>query len=172
MKLFRILAALSLIIPLALFSCGKRIEKQKAPDKIQQAFKEKFPKATDVEWVMAPDSSWKAEFKMDRKKYSAKFKADGQWQETEYQIEVVELPDIIKENVDTMFDDYDILKAEVSETSRGKLYELNLKNRNTSVGAFFTEDGIYMDQEKENIKGDKDDNIPKKDETVTVPFTQ
>lgn len=163
MKLsFRILFVSVLIACIGLFSCGKaKKEEDKAPEKVETAFKQKFPTATDVEWKKENDTEWEAEFKMDGKEYSANFNADGQWQETENEIEITAIPAVIKTNVDSVYAGYEIEEAEVSETSKGKQYELKLEKGETSIGVFYTEDGTFVSEEKEDEKGEEKDDDKK-----------
>ncbi len=146
----------SLIVALGLFSCGKaKKEEDKAPEKVETAFKQKFPTATDVEWDKESDTEWEAEFKMDGKEYTANFTTDGVWQETENEIEITAIPAAIKTNVDSVYAGYEIEEAEVSETGKGKQYELKLEKGETSIGVFYTEDGTFVKEEKEDEKSDE-----------------
>lgn len=158
MKLsIKILLVPALIASLGLFSCGKaKKEEEKAPEKVETAFKQKFPQATDVEWDKESDTEWEAEFKMDGKEYTANFSTAGEWQETEYEIAVTEIPAAIKTNVDSTYAGYKIEDVEISETNKGKQYELKLEKGEESIGVFYTEDGVFINQEKEEEKGEKE----------------
>lgn len=157
MKLsFKILLVPVLIASIGLFSCGKaKKEEEKAPEKVETAFKQKFPQATDVEWDKESDTEWEAEFKMDGKEYTSNFTADGSWQETEYEITVQEIPVAIKTNVDSTYAGYKIKDVEISETNKGKQYELKLEKGEESIAVFYTEDGIFVNQEKVEEKGEE-----------------
>ncbi len=63
------------------------------PAAVLAAFKQKFPNAQDVDWSKEKNGDWEAEFELPGSpEMSAAFSADGQWQETETEIAVAELP--------------------------------------------------------------------------------
>lgn len=151
MKRLSKVLAISLIALIALSSCkeNKKTE-EKIPENVQTAFKQKFPNAANVKWDKNCDNTWEAEFVMTGNKHSAQYKPDGKWYETEYVIPVSKIPDVIKANVVSKYAGYKIVKAEVVITSWGEQYELQLNKEQSSIGVFYTGDGVFMGQEKEH----------------------
>ena len=64
----------------------------KVPAEVKESFKKEFPAVTDVKWEMEKKSVYEASFKMDGKSMSANFSEKGEWQETETDVKVAELP--------------------------------------------------------------------------------
>ena len=54
--------------------------------KMIEAFNANFPDAKKVKWKIEDTIEWEAEFRMNRKEYSANFNNNGEWQETEYEL--------------------------------------------------------------------------------------
>lgn len=65
---------------------------QKPPQVVLNAFQQKFPSATDVDWDKEKNGEWEAEFETNGIEQSASFSAEGKWLETETEIRASELP--------------------------------------------------------------------------------
>jgi hypothetical protein len=94
------------------------------PANIKTAFSQKFTKATDVKWGREGKTEWEAEFKLDGKLYSANFDTKGNWAETEYSITTSEIPTAVKTTINKEYAAYKIKGSDVSETPKGKVYEV------------------------------------------------
>jgi hypothetical protein len=107
------------------------------PAKVKTAFSQKFSKATDVKWGKEGKTEWEAEFKLDGKAYSANFDTKGAWLETEYAITASEIPAVVKTTIDKDYAGYKMKESEISETTKGKVYEFELiKGKNKVEVAF------------------------------------
>jgi len=143
----------SLIILVVLLStmvfsaCG---QKSDVPAKVITAFTKKFPDAKKVSWDKENASEWEAEFKMNGKEYSANFDTDGNWKETEFEIEKSEIPSSVKSTLDKDFNGYKIEEAEISETANGKFYEFELEKGKTDIDVAILPDGKLVKKEKKN----------------------
>jgi uncharacterized membrane protein YkoI len=116
---------LSLIAFFSLNACGQT--DKDVPANVKTAFLQKFPNAIKVKWDNEEQHKWEAEFKMDGKEYSANFDTTGVWKETEFEINVKEIPAAVKTTLDKEFAGYKIKESEISETPGGKVYEFELK---------------------------------------------
>lgn len=116
-----------LLVAFNMQSCAQKSDNKNIPEKLLSAFNAKFPDAKKVEWEMESDSEWEAEFKWNGKEYSANFSTDGEWRETEYEIKESEIPFNIRAILDQNFSDYEIEAPEISETSTGKSYEMEIE---------------------------------------------
>jgi len=125
-----------------------------APEKVLNAFKIKFPTATNVEWEKENEKEWEAEFKMNGKEYSANFGADGTWMETEYEIDVKDLPAKVKATLDSQFKGYEIEGAERVETPTFKGYEVEIEKGETTMEVVLDESGKVL---KKKIEEDEDE---------------
>ena len=72
---------------------------RKIPSEVTEAFKEKYPNATNVEW-RDKLSNFSAIFESDNVQYEARFNSKGEWQLTENEIEESDLPEVVKEGFD------------------------------------------------------------------------
>jgi sulfur carrier protein ThiS len=133
-------------------------EANNPPEKAVIAFNLKFPRAKKVSWDKENATEWEAEFKMDGKEYSANFKANGTWMETEYKIKKSEIPVAVKQTLNTQFAGYDIEKAEVSEKSDGTVYEIHLEKGDTETEVAILLDGKVVKKESKNETAEEGDN--------------
>jgi len=133
--------------------------KDGVPDKVSSAFSVKFPDAKKIKWDKENDNEWEAEFKMDGKEYSANFDMEGNWMETEYEIDKSEIPADVKATLDTQFADYKIKEAEISETANGKVYEFEVKKGKSEAEVVIDCDGKMVKDNKqvEKEEGEEDD---------------
>ncbi len=97
------------------------------PKVVTDAFKTKFPKATDVEWGMEGKTEYEAEFKLDGKDVSANFKVDGSWTETEASVEKADLPAGVMEYMKKNVPDADIKETAKIDSPTGSVYEVEVK---------------------------------------------
>lgn len=117
---------------------------ENAPEKVQNAFKEKFPTATNVKWEKENDKEWEAEFKIAGKAYSANFSAEGTWMETEYEIAVKDLPANVKAILNDQFKDYEIEEAERVETPTFKGYEVEIEKGEITMEVMLDDAGKVL----------------------------
>ena len=128
-------------------NCGHTCED--IPEKVNTAFLEKFPDAKDVKWEQEDENEWEAEFKMDDKEYSANFTSDGNWKETEHEIEKSDLPKTVITTLETEFAGYDIEEAEISESPERKVFEIDLKKDESEIEVTVAPDGNVLNREVE-----------------------
>ncbi len=118
---------LSTIIVLLLFSSLLFAQKSKVPETVTTAFADKYPNAKNVEWEYdEEDGEWEGEFKMDKMEYEAEFDADGNWLETECEIEAAELAKPVLESVNekNKLSGSSIIRIEKKERPDGIYYEI------------------------------------------------
>ncbi len=68
------------------------------PAAVKTAFSKKFPTVKKVDWDKEGKTQWEAEFELNEKDMSANFDLQGNWKETETDIEEDEVPALIKDN--------------------------------------------------------------------------
>lgn len=69
---------------------------RKIPAEVTEAFKEKYPNASQVEWKDKL-SNFVAVFQEDGVQYEARFNKKGEWKDTENAIDTDELPETVNE---------------------------------------------------------------------------
>ena len=65
---------------------------RKIPSEVTEAFKQKYPSATNVEW-RDKLSNFSAAFESENEHYEARFNNKGEWQLTENEIDESDLPE-------------------------------------------------------------------------------
>ena len=66
------------------------------PQAVLNAFNQKFPGITDVDWSKEKNGEWEAEFDLNKGEVSANFAANGTWLETETELQFMDLPAPVK----------------------------------------------------------------------------
>lgn len=120
-----ILAVFSVVFSMQ--SCTQNSDDKDVPEKVLTTFNAKFPDARKEEWEMEDETTWEAEFKLNGKAYSANFKTNGDWLETEYEIKKSDIPANILSILNQNFTDYEIDEAEIAESPLGKSYEMEIE---------------------------------------------
>jgi len=131
----------------------------KTPVAVTDAFNAMFPGATDTEWMQEEDNSWEAEFEMEGMEYSALFSADGGWLETEWEIDLEELPDTVLKVIELNYAGYEIEEAEWLESPDFKGFELEIiKGGETEIEmeVRITPNGKIVDEEVEEDSEEQD----------------
>ncbi len=161
------LMIISMLFSTMLFTaCG---QKDNVPAKVKTAFTEKFPDAKKVEWGKENATEWEAEFKINNQDYSANFNSNGSWKETEYRIKKSDIPEAVQSTVSENYGDYTLVIAEVSETAKGKVFELLLKNGGKKTEVVIYPNGqLVKQQAEENEEADKADNKEENDEVESA----
>lgn len=127
------------------------------PDKVQIAFKEKFPEAKKIAWEQESDNEWEGEFKKKGVEYSANFNSDGEWIESEHEIKTSEIPSIVKNTLDAEFTGFKIEESEIAETTSGTFYEFELENDDSEFEIVIDAAGKLVKNESENENEEEDD---------------
>jgi Putative beta-lactamase-inhibitor-like, PepSY-like len=91
---------------------------RKIPAEVTNAFQEKYPQATSVEW-RDKLSSFTASFQLDSTTYIAQFSSKGEWENTEEAIDETELPQEVQAGFD---------KSKYTEWEIGQVTKIQLPN--------------------------------------------
>ena len=138
------------ILLVALFSvfviscCNQ--QKVETPEKVLTSFEKMFPAATDIEWEMENENEWEAEFLMDGKEGSACFTIDGEWVETEYEVE--SLPETIETIINETYPGFEINEIEIVESPEFNGYEIELEKGEEELEIHVTNQGEILEVEK------------------------
>ena len=130
-----------LFIASGIFSSFSQV--RKIPSEVTEAFKQKYPDATNVEW-RDKLSNFSAIFESDNQHYQARFNSKGEWQLTEIEIEESDLPEEIKDGFDkSKYADWEIgaiYKIELSDGSFQYRIEI-IKNDVRKKNLYFNSEG-------------------------------
>lgn len=115
---------------------------QTPPAAVTTAFKQKFGGAENIKWGKEGATEWEAEFTLKGQKTSANFTGNGTWLETENELPLQALPQVIKEAIEKTYPGWTISEASKTETAKnGLIYEVALKNSTQKKEVTYKENG-------------------------------
>ncbi|MBI1223215.1 MAG: hypothetical protein GC180_11475 [Bacteroidetes bacterium] len=126
------------------------------PKEVHSAFTQMYPNAKNVKWDKEGDSEWEAEFTLDGEEYSANFLNDGPWKETEYDIEITDIPEPVKNTIEQELVGYTIEEAEMSETPEGKFYEFVVEMGPSELEVVITPEGKLIKKQSKETESEKE----------------
>lgn len=97
------------------------------PQTVLQTFQNKFTNAEKISWSKENASEWEAEFVWNDQKMSASFDLDGNWLETERELQLDDLPESVKSALSEKYSDYKIQEIEAIQSPSFDGYEFALK---------------------------------------------
>ena len=134
---------------------AQKLTADKVPTPVQQTFKSKFPSADNVKWELEKNGRYEAAFKTNKKEQTSCFNKDGQWVETETEMEASELPQVVSQTISKQFAGYKIKEVVLMESAaKGKLYEAMLVKDKQRMEVEITPTGAVVEK-KEIKKGEK-----------------
>jgi uncharacterized membrane protein YkoI len=133
------------LVSLFIISCDQ--QNVNIPEKVQASFDELFPLATEVEWEMEDENEWEAEFEMDGKEASACFTSEGEWLETEYEVE--SLPETIETIINETYPGFEISEIEMIESAEFNGYEVELEMNEEEMEILVSMEGEIIEVEME-----------------------
>lgn len=116
---------------------------RKIPSEVTEAFKQKYPAASNVEW-RDKLSNFSAVFESDNVQYEARFNSKGEWQLTENEIDESDIPEAVRDGYDkSKYADWEIGKVHKIELSDGSFqYRVEaVKNDVRKKNLYFNSDG-------------------------------
>ena len=135
-------------------SFGQKISSDKVPSSVLKAFKAKFANASDIKWNIEKSKDYEAEFKFSDIEYSANFRQDGTWLETETELKVSQLPQTVSQAISKDFAGFKIDEASKNETSDNKtFYEVEVSKDKEKYELKISTTGVIL-----NKKVEKEDN--------------
>ncbi len=118
------------------------------PTTVTSAFAQKFKRAEKVKWDMEEANEWEAEFMLSGKEMSASFDLSGKWLETETEIELNELPAVVKKAIDKQYSGSKIGETSLIDSPDFNGYEIALKQKGKSFEVQATSDGTLKKTEE------------------------
>ena len=106
----------SIVVACAGLMLSANAQVRKIPAEVTNAFSEKYNDAKNVEWKDKL-SAFAAIFDMDGDKYEARFNKKGEWLSTEKDLNIDELPSVVKEGFD---------KSKYTDWEAKAVYEVDL----------------------------------------------
>jgi len=116
-----ILAAMFMAISFTAFS------QTNVPAAVKTAFGKKFPTVKKANWGKEGKTEWEAEFEINEKDMSANFDLQGNWKETETDLEKDEVPAAVMSVLKAKFTGYKVKDAAFTKTPKYSAYEIVIK---------------------------------------------
>lgn len=134
---------IQLAFVLALMIAGTTLCAQirKIPAAVTDAFKQKYPNASGVEWKDKL-TGFRAEFKMNGESYDAKFSNKGEWQQTEKAISEGDLPAAVNDGLDkSKYSEWEVVSVAHIEYKDGHIeYRILVKKNDIEKKYLFFSD--------------------------------
>jgi hypothetical protein len=112
------------------------------PEKVINAFNQKFPNSTKVKWDKENAHEYEASFEFKGVKHSANFSDTGEWLETESPMTFAQLPEKVQQAFNSLHKDAKIKAVAKIETSKGiTKYEVEIKKFLKTVEFLYNQDG-------------------------------
>ncbi|WGD34517.1 PepSY-like domain-containing protein [Olleya sp. YS] len=130
-----------ILIALIVFSCQNTVKSQ-VPKEVQSNFESKYPGENDPDWETDSNGNYEAHFKKKGVKYRADFSPNGQWIETETNIDKDDLPKAIKQVIKEQYGSEDITEVElVDSATKGTFYDVEFKQKGKNMDVMFRANG-------------------------------
>ena len=113
------------------------------PAKIMEAFKEKYPEATQEQWMIKEDR-YKINFMANGAAHFTYFDRRGHWIKTFTKKDRQSVPDRITAFLDRHYQDYEVTKFYLKATPNGSGYTLALKRNGDYIWLEFDLDGLVI----------------------------
>lgn len=137
---------LAYAIPLlsALSSCAQDIPQSSIPSVVLNAFQQKFPQASDVEWEKKGEV-YEVEFDLAFKDHKLLIDSAGKLIKHKEEINAVDLPAAVKETIKKGFLTYKIEDTDRIETEGLVIYKIELENSTQEQKIYVGEDGKIIE---------------------------
>ena len=120
------------------------IRANEVPSVVLNTFKQKFPKAADVEWELK-DQLYNVEFEVDRVDYEAWINSTGSIVKHKKDIRENELPKSVSATISKNYKGYKVDDAERIGTGGKFLYKVELKTASKEENVVFDQDGKLVE---------------------------
>ncbi len=116
------------------------------PAAVLKAFKAKLPEASQVKWSKENAHEYEADFKLNKRSYSANFNEKGTWLETESPTNFISLPKAVQDAINTSKINKATIKklAKIEKASGKTTYELDMKKGKKIIEKYYSGDGVEI----------------------------
>ena len=137
---------LSTFLLLSAVAFAQKIHADEVPSVILNTFKQKFPKAVDVEWEMK-EKLYNVEFEIGRADHEAWINDSGKVVKHKFDVTASQLPKEVTAGVKNIYKGYRIDDAEKIETVEKVLYKLELKTLTKEEDVVFDSQGKVVSEQ-------------------------
>lgn len=149
----KILYVLLAVLFLSVQAEAQSIRQKDVPDKVKQSIESRYPQASKVKWEMH-DGMYEATFTVNDQKTSAVFSSEGVLSESESEITVDQLPELVKYYLTNHLSSETIEEIEMETDAHGVVtYEVE-----TDGGEYiFSADGKLLSKEMDDDEDGDDE---------------
>ncbi|MDB9524774.1 PepSY-like domain-containing protein [Oscillatoria sp. CS-180] len=133
------LSVLMTTLCLGVAGCGGSGSQGSVPDVVVQAFNTTYPNISS-QWEQMP-YGYEAAFVQDGLEYEVEYSSDGEWLETEYEVQELQFPQAVLQAVRQQYPNYAITKYEIELTPTGTFYEVEVEGNGQEIELYFDEQG-------------------------------
>lgn len=138
-------------------ACAQKIAADKVPASVTSAFKAKFPTAKKASWEIENKTDFEVNFKLNGEEVSANFSPNGEWIETETELEVSALPAAIQLILKNDFAGFEIEEvSKVESAKNGSIYMVEVEKGEEKFDVSFSLDGKVLSKIKLVENDEKD----------------
>ncbi len=124
------------------------------PAVVKTAFGKKFPTVKKADWGKEGKTNWEAEFELKEKEMSANFDLQGNWTETETDLEEDAVPAVVMNVLKTKFAGYKVKDAAFTETPKFSAYEIVIKKGGSKKEITIDKTGKILNTENGDEEND------------------
>ena len=124
--------------------------RQRPSKTILKAFKNDFTEATEIQWEKDDDNTWEVEFFINEIEHSANYDLSGKLVETEIQIRLEEVPEIVMNIFKTKYSVHQIYKAYLEKTDTALIYEFELSKKEDELDIEIDSNGNFLIDDDDN----------------------
>ncbi len=142
----------------SLATCLSLSAQESAPEDVAAAFRSKYPKAKNVEWVKTGDSQWQAEFVASDREVRVVFDEAGTWLGSQTEIDTKKAPEAVQKTVAEKYKGYEIVDVTMVEIYNGEvMYKYDLDKGDGEIETMFHADGRIVTQAQEMEEADMEE---------------
>ncbi|MCE1190407.1 MAG: hypothetical protein LWX56_14860 [Ignavibacteria bacterium] len=135
---FKLIIGLSVFL---IFSTSIRLQSEKIPNEVSRAFMQAYPNVKGVKWDKE-ESNFEANFSLNGKKMAVVYNCAGKCIEIEESISLNEIPQIIINNVHSLYKNWTITElAKITRANKTVLFEVQITQKRHSKELLFDELG-------------------------------
>jgi uncharacterized membrane protein YkoI len=123
-------------------SFSQKLSEKDVPSAVKESFHTMFPDAEKIRWGKEDDTTYEADFKMGSVKMSANFSEDGNWLETETEVDITSLPQAVSDAINRDYQNGKILSAfKIERADKSLIYEADIKVKSKKKEILYDEQG-------------------------------
>ncbi len=130
-------------------SFGQDLKETEVPSVVLNTFKQKFPKAVDVEWKLKAEM-FKAEFEIGKDDHEIWLEKSGKIVKHKEEIKSEQLPKEVLASINKDYKDYKIHDSNKTDNAGVVTYKVELKNPGSELDITYDKNGKLISKKVDN----------------------